>query len=50
VNNSLQADTKFLRRVFLGLILLTAVTGAMAGLTTVHAMTEQAGHCIFFCQ
>jgi hypothetical protein len=50
LNNTVQADTKFLRRIFLGLILLTVVTGGMAGLTTVQAMTEQAGHCIFFCQ
>ncbi len=48
--NSVQADTKFLRRVFLGLVFLTAVTGILAGFTTVQAMTEQAGHCVIFCQ
>ena len=50
VGNTVQADAKFLRRVLLGLVLMTLVTGAMAGLTTVQAMTEQSGHCVFFCQ
>ena len=50
VNSSVQADTKFLRRVLLGLVLLTAMTGVLAGFTTVQAMTEQTGHCIIFCQ
>ena len=48
--SSVQADAKFLRRVFLGLVMLTLMTGAMAGLTTVQAMTESTGHCVFFCQ
>jgi hypothetical protein len=50
VAGSVQADAKFLRRVLLGLVLMTVVTGGMAGFTTVQAMTEQAGHCILFCQ
>lgn len=50
MGNSVQADAKFLRRVLLGLVLLTAVTGAMAGFTTVQAMTEATGHCVVFCQ
>ena len=50
MSSTVQADAKFLRRVFLGLVLLTLVTGAMAGLTTVQAMTESAGHCVIFCQ
>jgi hypothetical protein len=49
VGSTVQADAKFLRRVFLGLVFLTLVTGAMAGLTTVQAMTDKAGHCIFLC-
>jgi hypothetical protein len=49
VSSSVQADTKFLRRILLGLVFLTLVTGAMAGLTTVQAMNGQAG-CIIFCQ
>lgn len=50
MGNSVQADAKFLRRVLMGLVFLTLVTGAMAGLTTVQAMTEAAGHCIILCQ
>ena len=50
VGSSVQADAKFLRRVFLGLVLLTLATGAMAGLTTVHAMTGDTGACLLFCQ
>lgn len=50
MGNSVQADAKFLRRVFLGLVLLTLATGAMAGFTTVQAMTESMGHCVLFCQ
>jgi hypothetical protein len=45
-----QADAKFLRRVLLGLVLLTLVTGAMAALTTVQAMSESSGICLVFCQ
>ncbi|MGQ0484597.1 MAG: hypothetical protein ACT4SY_04510 [Hyphomicrobiales bacterium] len=48
--NPAQADTKFLSRVLLGLVFLTLVTGALAGLTTVQAMTEATGQCYFFCQ
>jgi len=50
VSSSVQADAKFLRRVFLGLVMATLVTGAMAGLTTVQAMTESSGTCVLFCQ
>ena len=50
VGSSVQADAKFLRRVFLGLVLLTLATGVMAGLTTVHAMNNATGSCVFFCQ
>jgi hypothetical protein len=50
MGTSVQADTKFLRRIFLGLVFLTLVTGAMAGLTTVQAMTGQTGACVVFCQ
>ena len=45
MGSTVQADAKFLRRVLMGLVFLTLVTGAMAGLTTVQAMTEAAGHC-----
>ena len=50
MGNSVQADAKFLRRIFLGLVFLTVVTGAMAGLTTVQAMTGETGACVVFCQ
>lgn len=50
VGSSVQADAKFLRRVFLGLVFLTLVTGVMAGLTTVQAMTDKSGTCVIFCQ
>jgi hypothetical protein len=50
VSSSVQADAKFLRRVLLGLVFLTLVTGGMAGLTAVQAMTELTGHCVLFCQ
>lgn len=49
MGSSVQADAKFLRRVFLGLVFLTLVTGIMAGLTTVQAMTDKTGHCIILC-
>ena len=49
VGSTVQADAKFLRRVFLGLVLLTLMTGAMAGLTTVQAMTDKSGTCLIFC-
>jgi hypothetical protein len=50
VGSSVQADDKFLRRVLMGLMMLTAVTGLIAGLTTVQAMTETPDHCVIGCQ
>lgn len=50
MGSSVQADTKFFRRILIGLMLLTAATGAMAGLTTVEAMTDKSGACILFCE
>ena len=41
-SSSVQADAKFLRRIFLGLVFLTLVTGGLAGFTTVQAMTGSA--------
>jgi hypothetical protein len=53
VNNtvSVKADAKFLRRIFAALVAATLVSGSMAALTTVQAMTAQ-GHstCLIFCQ
>jgi len=39
-STSVSADAKFLRRVFLALVGLTLATGAVAGFTTVQAMTS----------
>jgi hypothetical protein len=50
VGHTVQADARFLRRVLLGLILMTLVTGGMAGFTTVQAMTENPGACFIFCE
>ena len=50
VGSSVQADAKFLRRIFLGLVFATLVTGGMAGFTTVQAMTGGTGSCMIFCQ
>jgi hypothetical protein len=51
VNNTMTADAKFLRRIFMGLVAATVISGSMAALTTVQAMTAQ-GHsaCLIFCQ
>ena len=40
VGNSVQADAKFLRRIFLGLVLLTLAVGGIVGFTTAQAMTD----------
>jgi hypothetical protein len=40
LGNSVQADAKFLRRIFLGLVLLTLAAGGMVGFTTAQAMTD----------
>ena len=50
MGSSVQADAKFLRRVLLGLVLLTLATGAMAAFTTVQAMSDGQSTCLFFCQ
>jgi len=50
MGSSVQADAVFLRRIFLGLVFLTLVTGVMAGLTTVQAMTGETGACVVFCE
>ena len=50
MSSTVQADAKFLRRIFMGLVFLTLVTGGMAGLTTVQAMTDKSGACVIFCQ
>jgi hypothetical protein len=42
-----QADARFLRRIFIAMIVLTVFTGAMAGLATVGAMASEG---VNFCQ
>lgn len=41
MNNTVQADAAFLRRVLMALVALTLIAGAMVGLTTAQAMTEK---------
>ena len=51
MGTTVQADAKFLRRIFMGLVFMTLVTGGMAALTTVQAMTgANAGACVMFCE
>jgi hypothetical protein len=40
MNGAAQADAKFLRRVFIGLVALTLAAGAMVGLTTAQATSD----------
>ncbi len=50
MNSTVTADAKFLRRVFLALVMLTIVAGGMAAFTTVQAMDKaEPGACHFFC-
>ena len=50
VGSSVQADAKFLRRVLLGLVFMTLVTGGLAALTTVQAKSGATGTCLLFCE
>jgi hypothetical protein len=50
LNNSVQADTKFLRRIFMALIVLTLAAGGMVGFTTAQAMTDENTLCSWFCR
>jgi hypothetical protein len=42
LGNTTQADAKFLRRVFMALVMMTVVAGGMVGFTTAQAMTDAA--------
>jgi hypothetical protein len=45
-----KADTKFLRRIFLGLVVVTTITGGLAAWTTVQAMNASGTNaCVIFC-
>ena len=50
LNNSVQADTKFLRRIFVALVLLTLAAGGMVGFTAAQATTDENAPCTLFCQ
>jgi hypothetical protein len=50
LNNSVQADKKFLRRIFMALVVLTLAAGGMVGFTTAQATTETNTSCTLFCQ
>jgi hypothetical protein len=50
MSTAIAADAKFLRRVLMGLVVLTLFTGGMAGLATVQAMSSNPGSCLLFCQ
>ena len=50
MGTTVQADAKFLRRIFLGLVFMTLLSGGLAGLTTVQAMTGSAGTCAISCE
>ena len=40
MSNPVQADAKFLHRIFMALVLLTLAAGGMVGFTTAQAMTD----------
>ncbi len=51
MGSDIQADAKFLRRVLFGMVMMTLVTGTMAGVTTVQAMTKSGqSTCMMFCE
>jgi hypothetical protein len=50
LNNSVQADKKFLRRIFMALVVLTLAAGGMVGFTTAQATTDTNTSCTLFCQ
>jgi hypothetical protein len=51
VNSSIKADAAFLRRIFMALVFVTAVTGGLAAFTTVQAMNASGqSACLFFCE
>lgn len=51
LNTTIKADARFLRRIFLGLVAATVISGCMAALTTVQAKATDGGNsCLVFCQ
>ncbi len=50
MSSTVVADAKFLRRVFMGLVLLTLFTGGMAAVAASQAFNIESGACLIFCQ
>jgi hypothetical protein len=51
VNTTVKADARFLRRVFLSLVVLTTVAGGLAAYTTVQAKQAiDPNSCLIFCE
>jgi hypothetical protein len=51
LNTTVKADAAFLRRVFLGLVLLTTLAGGLAAYTAVQAKTAQSeSNCRISCE
>lgn len=44
------ADVKFFRGVFFALVVLTVLTGVLAGVTAVLALNADPSTCVFVCQ
>jgi hypothetical protein len=49
MSGNVRADAKFLRRIFLTMIVITIATGAIVALSTVQAMSTVSDSCVFFC-
>jgi hypothetical protein len=49
MSGNVRADAKFLRRIFLTMIVITIATGIIVGLSTVQAMSTTTDTCVFFC-
>jgi hypothetical protein len=50
MSSTVAADAKFLRRVLMGLVVLTLFTGGMAAIATSQAMSGEFSSCLMFCQ
>jgi hypothetical protein len=51
LNSTVTADARFLRRVFLGLVVVTAVAGGLAAYTTVQAKNAlHPEQCVVLCE
>jgi hypothetical protein len=51
VNSTVKADARFLRRVFVSMVVLTTVAGGLAAYTTVQAKNAiDPKNCLIFCE